>query len=149
MLVGLLITVHLLASIFLILIVLLQTGKGQDLASAFGGGAQAVIGSAGATTFLHKLTVASAIMFMITSLSLSVLWSSPGGTMFQKSRMPAQNSEIPLQQPVSEEGTGSQPASEQQAPADTQPQAPAGSGQQAPATEGQAAPEQAPSTEGK
>ena len=140
MVVGLLISVHLLASIFLILIVLLQTGKGQDLASAFGGGAQAVIGNAGATTFLHKMTVAAAILFMITSLSLSILWSSPGGSAFTKSVTPQTSSEIPVDQQAPSEGSESQSAPEQQAPADTQQQAPAGSDQQAPADSGQQPP---------
>jgi len=101
MIVGLLVTVHLCASIFLILIVLLQTGKGQDLASAFGGGgAQAVFGASGAATFLHKLTVASAIIFMCTSLTLSILSSAPSDSVISNSAMPPQNVDIPIQAPI-------------------------------------------------
>ena len=101
MLVGVLVTIHLVASIFLILIVLLQTGKGQDLASAFGGGgSNTVFGAAGAATFLHKMTVASAIVFMFTSLTLSILWSAPSDSVISDSAIPTQNREMPVNEPV-------------------------------------------------
>jgi preprotein translocase subunit SecG len=64
---------HILVSIILILVVLLQSGKGADLAGAFGGGAtQTAFGSRGPASFLSKLTTAAAILFMITSIGLSV-----------------------------------------------------------------------------
>jgi len=59
----------------LIFIVLLQQGKGADMGAAFGGGSsQTVFGSRGATSFLHKVTVASAIIFMLTSLTLAFIY---------------------------------------------------------------------------
>jgi preprotein translocase subunit SecG len=65
---------HLIACFFLIAVVLLQQGKGQDLASAFGGGGtQAAFGPRGSATVLSRATTALAAIFMITSLSLSVL----------------------------------------------------------------------------
>jgi preprotein translocase subunit SecG len=68
--------VHVLVCIILILVVLLQSGKGADLAGAFGGGAtQTAFGSRGPASFLSKLTTVSAIIFMITCLSLSVIGS--------------------------------------------------------------------------
>ena len=71
--------VHIIVSIFLILVVLLQQGKGQDFASTFGGGGtQASFGARAATTILHRLTTVAAIMFMLTSLSLTILISRPG-----------------------------------------------------------------------
>lgn len=65
---------HVAVSIALILIVLLQTGKGASMGAAFGGSSQTVFGSSGATSFLQKLTTASAIIFMLTSLSLAFLF---------------------------------------------------------------------------
>jgi len=64
---------HVIVCITLILIVLLQTGKGADMGAAFGGATQTVFGSTGPAGFLNKLTTAVAILFMITSLSLCYL----------------------------------------------------------------------------
>jgi len=65
---------HLLVTFGLILIVLLQGGKGADIGAAFGGGSsQTVFGGRGATTFLSKVTSALAILFMVTSLTLTIL----------------------------------------------------------------------------
>jgi preprotein translocase subunit SecG len=65
---------HVGVCIFLILVVLLQTGKSADLAGAFGGGgSQTALGSRGAATLLSKLTTTSAVLFMITSLALAIV----------------------------------------------------------------------------
>ena len=65
---------HVLVSVFLILIVLTQQGKGQDLASAFGGsGSQTAFGARGTATLLSKITAGTAALFMLTSLSLTYL----------------------------------------------------------------------------
>jgi preprotein translocase subunit SecG len=73
----LLYTVHVLVCVFLILVVLLQHGKGADF-SVFGGGStQTAFGSRGATTFLHKLTVASFVIFVLTTLFIGQLGSGP------------------------------------------------------------------------
>jgi preprotein translocase subunit SecG len=70
----LIISVHVIACLLLIAIVLLQQGKGQDLASAFGGGgSQTAFGPRGSATVLSRATTILAAVFMITSLSLSVL----------------------------------------------------------------------------
>ncbi len=70
----LLIIIHVMVSFLLIVVVLLQSGKGGDLASAFGmTGSQTVFGPRGATTLLHKITVALAVLFMVTSLSLYLI----------------------------------------------------------------------------
>ena len=72
----LLIIIHIIVSIALIMIVLLQTGKGADMGAAFGGGSsQTLFGSTGASTFLSKATTAAAIIFMVTSLGLAYLSS--------------------------------------------------------------------------
>ncbi len=66
--------VHILASVVLIGVVLLQSGKAGDLASAFGGsGSQTAFGARGAATLLTKATTVCAVVFMITSLGLAIL----------------------------------------------------------------------------
>src|SRR3981189_3187636 len=76
MLVGLLITIHIIVSLFLVGIVLLQQGKSADLAGAFGGqGSQTAFGPRGAANLLTKLTTYSAIIFMLSSIGLTILLS--------------------------------------------------------------------------
>jgi preprotein translocase subunit SecG len=71
-----LIIIHVIVCVALILIVLLQTGKGADIGAAFGGGSSnTLFGSGGATTFLSKATAGAAIVFMLTSLTLAYLSS--------------------------------------------------------------------------
>jgi preprotein translocase subunit SecG len=65
---------HVIVCVFLIIVVLLQSGKAADLAGAFGGmGSQTAFGPRGSATMLSQATTAAAIIFMITSLSLSIL----------------------------------------------------------------------------
>ena len=76
--IAFLVVLHVLISIFLILVVLVQQGKGADLAGAFGGGgSQTAFGARGATTLLHKLTTAFFVLFVVTSLALAVLQARP------------------------------------------------------------------------
>jgi len=73
-----LVIVHVLVCITLIMVVLLQAGKGADIGAAFGsGGSQTVFGSRGAGNFLTKLTAAAGTLFMLTSLGLAIM--SSGG----------------------------------------------------------------------
>ena len=70
---------HIILCVFLILVVLLQTGKRADLAGAFGGGgSQTAFGTRGAATVLSKATTTIAVLFMLTSLGLAIL-SATGG----------------------------------------------------------------------
>lgn len=62
--------IHVVVSIGLILVVLLQTGKGADMGAVFGGSSSTIFGSSGAGNFLTRLTTGMAIVFMITSLTL-------------------------------------------------------------------------------
>src|SRR2546430_1429954 len=72
--------VHVLVCLFLIVVVLLQSGKAADLAGAFGGmGSQTAFGPRGSATLLSKATTISAILFMVTSLSLSILATRNAG----------------------------------------------------------------------
>jgi preprotein translocase subunit SecG len=73
-----LVVLHILISLFLILVVLVQQGKGADLAGAFGGGgSQTAFGARGATTLLHKLTTIFFALFVITSMALAILQARP------------------------------------------------------------------------
>jgi preprotein translocase subunit SecG len=73
-------TVHIVVCLFLIVVVLLQSGKAADLAGAFGGmGSQTAFGPRGSATLLSKATTVSAILFMVTSLSLSILATKNAG----------------------------------------------------------------------
>jgi preprotein translocase subunit SecG len=67
-------TLHVIVCVILVLVVLLQSGKGADLAGAFGGGAtQTAFGSRGPASFLSKMTTFAAIIFMLTSIGLSMI----------------------------------------------------------------------------
>ncbi len=67
-------TLHVLVCVILVLVVLLQSGKGADLAGAFGGGAtQTAFGSRGPASFLSKMTTVAAVIFMLTSIGLSLM----------------------------------------------------------------------------
>jgi preprotein translocase subunit SecG len=67
-------TLHVFVCIILVLVVLLQSGKGADLAGAFGGGAtQTAFGSRGPASFLSKMTTFAAVIFMLTSIGLSMI----------------------------------------------------------------------------
>ncbi|MFO7666079.1 MAG: preprotein translocase subunit SecG [Desulfobacterales bacterium] len=77
----LLIILHVIVCVAIIMIVLLQTGKGADIGAAFGGGSsQTLFGSTGASTFLSKATTVVAVIFMITSLSLAYISSHKKGS---------------------------------------------------------------------
>lgn len=79
--IGLLTAVHVLVAIVLVLAVLLQSSKGADLAGAFGGmGSQTAFGPRGTATFLSKATVALAITFMLTSITLAIMGNQLRGT---------------------------------------------------------------------
>src|SRR5579883_2978514 len=74
-------TIHVLLCIFLIVVVLLQSGKAADLAGAFGGmGSQTVFGPRGSATVLSKATTIAASLFMVTSLTLSIMATRGGRT---------------------------------------------------------------------
>ena len=72
--------IHVIVCLFLIIVVLLQSGKAGDISAAFGGqGSQAAFGPRGAATALSKATTASAVLFMLTSVTLSIYAIKHGG----------------------------------------------------------------------
>jgi preprotein translocase subunit SecG len=80
-----LVTIYVVICFFLILVVLLQQGKGADIAGAFGGGSsQTAFGARGATTILHKLTTGAFVGFVLISFLLSVLEARPKSSVITK-----------------------------------------------------------------
>ncbi len=78
---------HVIVCFFLILIVLLQTGKGADIGAAFGGtSTQTLFGSTGGNTFFNKLTIGVATVFMLTCLLLAYFSSKPGTRSLMKTK---------------------------------------------------------------
>jgi len=116
---------HVIACLFLIAVVLLQQGKGQDLASAFGGGGtQTAFGPRGSATVLSRATTILAGLFMVTSLGLSIVRPRTGGVLDQVAdpapvASPAASTAPPTTVPASNANT---PAS---GPAEAPPPSPA------------------------
>ncbi len=114
--------VHVVVCLFLIIVVLLQSGKAADLAGAFGGmGSQTAFGPRGSATLLSKATTISAVLFMVTSLTLSILATRNAGlgTSVLDSTRPA-----PTQQaPAAPAPAVPAPAQTQQVPVPTPPPA--------------------------
>ena len=82
--------IHVLACFGIIGIVLLQSGKGADIGSAFGGaGSQAVFGSMGTPTLLGKITTGIAIVFTLTSFTLALLGGERGSSVVREAAPPA------------------------------------------------------------
>ncbi len=128
---SILLVIHILACIFLVTVVLLQQGKGADVGAVFGGSSQTLFGTSGAGNLLTKLTSATAIIFMLTSLTLtygaakqttrSIFDSAP-----KSAPAPTSSEEVPASQPsASSESTGTAAAptaeSARTAPAATPP----------------------------
>jgi preprotein translocase subunit SecG len=92
--ISLLIAVHVLVSLLLIFIVLIQGGKGAEMGAAFGGGSsQTLFGGRGAATFLGKMTTVVAVVFMLTSLFLAL--ASFRGASVIKPTAPVQERQAP------------------------------------------------------
>ena len=133
MITTLIIAVHVFACVALILIVLLQAGKGAEMGVSFGGGAsQALLGSSGDTPMIGKITTAIAIIFMLTSLSLAYMSGHPKSKSVMDKSIPVKTqtaegqtkAETPAAQtPAKESTTNEQPvtpkaaATTQEAPA--------------------------------
>ena len=93
---ALIISFHIVASLVLILVVLLQSGKAGDLASTFGStGSQTAFGARGAATVLTKATTVCAVLFMLTSLTLAIMFTrGSSGTVLEGIPQPEQ---VPLE----------------------------------------------------
>ena len=95
--ITLLMIIHILVCFFLIFIVLIQSSKGAELGAAFGGSSQTLFGSRGAATLFSKLTTVSAVVFMLTSLFLSMA-DIRSGSVIKKTAPVEQKAGVPVQQ---------------------------------------------------
>jgi len=105
--------IQVLVAIALVLIVLLQTGRGSEIGAAFGSGAsQTLFGSSGTSGFMTRLTTIVVVVFMLSSLSLAYMYSRAGEGSYVRTRrpVPMRQSNAPMQQ------VPMQPGSAQQAP---------------------------------
>ena len=130
---ALVIVFHIVASLVLILVVLLQSGKAGDLAATFGStGSQTAFGARGAATVLTKATTVCAVIFMVTSLTLTIMFTKDtSGTVLEGMSLPE---EVPVESPIdlstapAEQPVDGQPSSEEPGsvlPSDEQPSEPA------------------------
>ena len=99
--------VHVIVCVFLIAVVLLQSGKSADIAAAFGGmGSQTAFGTRTAATVLTKATTWAAIIFMLTSITLSIFASrrgtSSGSVLEGTKSAPTKTAPAPVQKPAPE-----------------------------------------------
>jgi preprotein translocase subunit SecG len=97
-------TIHILVCFFIIIVVLLQSGKSGDISAAFGGqGSQTAFGPRGAASVLSKATTWSAVAFMLTSITLSVYASrrsGPTSVLQGVKSQPVKTQPAPVQPPV-------------------------------------------------
>jgi preprotein translocase subunit SecG len=104
---------HVIVSLFLIAVVLLQSGKGAEMGASFGSsGSQSVFGAGGGTSFLSKLTTSAAVVFMLTSLTLAYVSGQPSSS----SMMSGKGKASPIQAPATQKAN--------QVPAPAVPKAP-------------------------
>ncbi len=100
--------VHVVICVFLVIVVLLQSGKAADLAGAFGGmGSQTAFGPRGSATVLSKATTIAAALFMVTSLSLAILASraaGSGSSVVERSKGGASKATVPAKAPAGAPG---------------------------------------------
>jgi preprotein translocase subunit SecG len=83
--------IHIIVCVLLIMIVLLQSGKGAEMGVSLGGGSsQTLFGAAGPASFLTKITTAVAVIFMLTSLSLAYMAGNKGDTSVMKTPAPVE-----------------------------------------------------------
>ena len=92
--------IHVTVCIVLILVVLLQAGKGANMGAVFGGSSQRIFGSSGPGTFLGKMTTGVAIIFMLTSFSLSYSASRKGSSLMENASRPAAQKTAPAPNPA-------------------------------------------------
>jgi preprotein translocase subunit SecG len=113
---GILLILHIAISIGLIIVILLQSSKGEGLAGAFGGSGitGAVFGGRGAATFLSKATSVTAIAFFLSCLALTTLFpggaGSGSGTVQREAQKALQQQQVPLDEQTGQPVSGEPPA---------------------------------------
>ena len=98
---------HIVVCLFIIGVVLLQSGKGAEMGASFGSsGSQSVFGAGGGNTFLSKMTTGAAVIFMLTSLSLAYISGNPASSSLMSGKgkaapaAPAQKAAAPAPAPA-------------------------------------------------
>lgn len=104
---------HIVTCVILVLIVLVQSGKGAEISASFGGSSQTVFGSGGGANFFTKLTYGAAIVFMMTSLGLTIYESQRAKSVFKDKPPVATETKAPESQPNTPAGAPAAPATEQ------------------------------------
>ena len=93
---ALLLVIHVVVCIALIIIVLLQAGKGAEIGASFGsGGSNTVFGASGGQSFMSKMTAGAAIIFMLTSLTLAYFHGQPGASSVMPENLAPQTQAAP------------------------------------------------------
>ena len=93
--------IHIFVSIFLVVTILFQFGKGASLGSSFGGsGGQALHATSGPMSILSKATIACAVIFMLTSLYLTYVVSAPGSSSVMRGVKTVKEAPAPITAPV-------------------------------------------------
>lgn len=118
--------IHIIVSLFLIVVVLLQSGQAADLAGAFGGmGSQTAFGPRGSATLLSKATTGAAVIFMITSITLAIMaqrTAASSGSVLEHVNAPAKTTApaapaVPAPAPAQKSNTPAAPPPAQPQPA--------------------------------
>ena len=113
--------IHITTIVLLVIAVLLQSGKGAEVSASFGGSSQTVFGSSGGANFFQKFTYTLAAIFMMTSLTLTILPSRVKKSVFEGYTVPAAT--VPATTttaPVTTDAKTEAPATEATAPATTE-----------------------------
>ena len=109
MIISIFTVIHLVAAVSIVVLVLVQRGKGADMGAAFGGGSsQSVFGSQGSATFLSRITAGLAAVFFVSGLSLAYMYTQKGGA--PRSVIETISSQAPVAEIQQENGSTDLPA---------------------------------------
>ncbi len=97
-----LIIIHIVVCFFLVAIVLLQHGKGADVGATFGGSGQSLFGTEGPVPLMNKITTASAVIFMVTSISLAYISANKSTGSIMSDFVPPPVAPAPLERTIGE-----------------------------------------------
>ncbi|MCL5278013.1 MAG: preprotein translocase subunit SecG [Deltaproteobacteria bacterium] len=95
---NLILLLHIAIAVVITLVVLLQVGKGSGMGAAFGGSSESFFGSTGPSNFLEKATIVAGILFVFTSIALSLISGENRKNVLFNQSVPEQTSTIPAQQ---------------------------------------------------
>ncbi len=88
--------IHVITCVLLVLVILIQSGKGAEISTSLGGSSQTVFGSSGGATFLTRFTSGAAAVFFVTSLLLTALGGESRKSLFEGVAVPATQNSAPV-----------------------------------------------------